>query len=146
MGLAVAGLAFFAGRCFLGARGPRRVADPSSEGDNPAELVVVPKKRDRRAGPRRGGNAITIDVADPADPDAPPFTAWVLDRSPGGLCLEFDRAVKAGTVVNVRPQKAPQPVPWVAIQVRSCAQEGTVYKLGCQFVQTPTWNVMMLFG
>ena len=35
---------------------------------------------------------------------------------------------------------------WSQMEVRTCRQEGTAWELGCQFVRTPSWNVLLLFG
>jgi hypothetical protein len=46
----------------------------------------------------------------------------------------------------VRTTNAPSSVPWVQIEVKSCRMIGKEHELGCRFVRTPPWSVMLLFG
>lgn len=100
---------------------------------------------ERRASLRRGGNPVAVLISD-AETKLPPFQGWVLDRSMGGLCLSVDQAVPTGTVLSVRAANAPPNVSWVQVEVKNCRQEGSAWELGCQFLRTPTWGVLLLFG
>jgi hypothetical protein len=72
--------------------------------------------------------------------------ARVIDRSLGGLCLETTTSHRIGAVFNVRPSTASAVVPWTQVEVRSCRQEGDLWQIGCEFVRTPPYSVLMLFG
>jgi hypothetical protein len=100
---------------------------------------------EKRSALRRQGNPIPIHISD-ATVTAEPWYGWVLDRSMGGLCLSVDSAVKIGTVLSVRPTHAPDTVPWIQIEVRRCREDGKTWELGCQFLKTPSWGILLLFG
>ena len=75
-----------------------------------------------------------------------PFQAWVIDRSVGGLCLDSHTAYKEGTQLFLLPANAPETTPWVDVEVRSCRPSKDGYELGCRFVKTPPWAILLLFG
>jgi hypothetical protein len=148
IGVAAAGLTFLVGRAVLSRRqatgaptkGPATAA-PSLPADDP---FVFGSTFERRTAARREGNPVEVTIADPAGGE--PLHGWVLDRSVGGLGLRMEVAVPVGMVLNVRPRKAPKLVPWTELEVKSCRQNGTTWEVGCQFVQTPPWSVLVLFG
>jgi len=115
-------------------------------GSNPAgDPFVQGANQERRIALRRGGNPVSILISD-ANAQAQPTPGYVVDRSTGGLCLSVSNSVPEGTVLSVRTTNAPQTVPWVQIEVKNCRLVGTEYELGCRFVRTPPWSVMLLFG
>ncbi|MBY0527510.1 MAG: PilZ domain-containing protein [Gemmataceae bacterium] len=101
--------------------------------------------QERRSTPRRKGNPVSVAIADAAD-ESETIQGWVLDRSAGGLRLLVDEAVPAGTLLSVRPSKAPPSFPWVQVKVKSCYPERKSWNLGCQFVQKMSWEDLQLFG
>jgi hypothetical protein len=101
---------------------------------------------DRRRALRRGGNPVIVLISD-AEGKAEPAQGWVLDRSTGGLCLGIDGEIPAGAIISVRAANAPPTIPWVQLEVRNCRAVGKgEYELGCKFLKTPPWNVLLLFG
>lgn len=100
---------------------------------------------DRRGAVRREGPPVRIHLVSPtfrrgvAD-------GYVLDRSTGGLRVAIEVAVAPGTTLQVRAANAPDNVGFVTLIVRSCRQNTGFYELGCEFDQTPPWNVLLLFG
>jgi hypothetical protein len=100
---------------------------------------------DRRQALRRGGNPVPILITD-SEAEAKPVRAYVLDRSTGGLCLSVPEAIEAGTVLSVRAVNAPPATPWVKLEVRNCRPVGNEFELGCKFLSTPPWNILLLFG
>ena len=44
------------------------------------------------------------------------------------------------------PAHAPPMTPWTEVEVRSCRQKKDGYEVGCQFVKTPPWSILLLFG
>ncbi len=94
---------------------------------------------------RRGGNPVAVLIAE-KDHDGPVTHGWVIDRSMGGLCLTVDDAVPVGAVLTVRAVKAPSAAPGVDVEVKSCRRTKEEWELGCQFVKTPPWAVLLLFG
>ena len=100
---------------------------------------------ERRQALRRGGNPIAVLLTD-VDIKAKPVSGWVVDRSTGGICVSVPEAVESGTVLCVRTANAPESVPWIQIEVKNCRPADGNWELGCQFVRTPPWSVLLLFG
>ena len=44
------------------------------------------------------------------------------------------------------PTNASEQVPWIEIEVRTCRLVEDSWELGCQFVKTPQWSILLLFG
>jgi hypothetical protein len=100
---------------------------------------------DKRRAPRRNGNAIAILITD-AEAMQEPTRGHVLDRSMGGLRLVSQNEVAPGTVISLKPLKCPPATPWVQVEVRSCNKDEAGYEICCQFLRTPPWAVLLLFG
>lgn len=100
---------------------------------------------EKRASVRRKGNPVVVLVSD-AEGQAKPYEACVMDRSIGGLGVVVDNPVDVGTILSIRTASAPASVPWVQIEVRNCRKTNESWELGCQFVRTPPWSVLLLFG
>ena len=133
--------------CFAFVVGKRFVNPPKAEPPLPAAPVDVFRHggtKERRAAPRRRGNSVEVLFA-PA-PNKEPLQGWVVDRSVGGLCLTLEQQVKEGEVWHVKPRNAPPSIPWTPIEVRTCKAEEGSWKVGCRFLQTPQWNVMLRLG
>jgi PilZ domain-containing protein len=110
-------------------------ADPFTQG----------RYRERRGAARRGGNPIAVLITDEST-EAEPIRGYVLDRSTGGLCLSCDAEIEEGTVLSVRTANAPETAPWVQVEVKNCRKAGKEYEIGCQWLRTPPWSVLLLFG
>ncbi|HEY1190852.1 MAG TPA: PilZ domain-containing protein [Gemmata sp.] len=102
---------------------------------------------DRRGTVRREGQPVRVMLA------AATFRngagdGYVIDRSTGGLKLATQAAVPPGSTVQVRAVDAPDTIGFVTLIVRSCRKSNgnDYYELGCEFEQTPPWNVLLLFG
>ncbi len=148
VGVACALLAILLGRWLLRERPRQSVRRPPLP--RPANVpqldpFIHGSAGERRASLRRGGNPVAVLISD-AETKTPPFHGWVLDRSMGGLCLSVDQEVPQSTVLSVRAANAPANVAWVQVEVKNCRQEGDAWELGCQFLRTPTWGVLLLFG
>jgi hypothetical protein len=100
---------------------------------------------ERRGAARRKGNPVEVFITD-AEATREPVRACVVDRSVGGLCLLVSEEVEPGTVLSVKPRNAPPATPWIQVEVRACKKDRAGYEVGCQFVHTPPWPVMLLFG
>jgi hypothetical protein len=112
-----------------------RERDPFTEG-SPSEL---------RKSYRRQGNPTEVYIALP-DQKNRSSKGWVIDRSMGGLGIQASDEVKPGTQLAVLPVNAPPLTPWVDIQVRTCREIPEGHELGCQFLKTPNWSVLLMFG
>lgn len=102
---------------------------------------------EKRTSLRRTGNPVPVYISN-ADASLPPYSGWVLNRSVGGLCLSVETGLgmPVGTVISVRATNAPDTIPWIQAEVRNCRQDGTEAVLGCQFLKTPSWGILLLFG
>jgi hypothetical protein len=144
------GMALYFGYAVLGRRRQARASGPPSsrrgQDDAPTrDPFVFGSAAERRVALRRRGNPKEIMVSD-AEVKEAPFQAWVVDRSTGGLCLSLGEEIPVGKVLSVRALNAPDTIPWVQIEVRSCRHEDDGWEAGCQFLKTPSWSVMLLFG
>jgi PilZ domain len=141
IGVLVASLAFLMGRRLFIARARRIGSIPP---DDLVKAALSTEQLDRRSTPRRKGNLIEVYLTD--DSKRLPLHGWVVDRSVGGLCLVVDKPLTEGTILNVRPRKAPQTAPWTSIEIRSCRADRGDWEVGCRFVKAPAWNDLLLFG
>ena len=133
-------------------RAPHRtLASPApytgpEEGMRGSEWQLDPRAySDRRGTIRREGRPVRVQVASPALKGGVE-TAYVLDRSTGGLRLALTAALAPGITLQVRADNAPDNIPWVTVLVRNCRHAGQHYEIGCEFDKTPPWNVLLLFG
>jgi hypothetical protein len=100
----------------------------------------------RRKFVRRSGNRASVLIAEAEEPEAV-FPGWVVDRSSGGLGMQAPRPAAVDALLLVRAVHAPEGAPWTEVRVRSSVQLGKGHwALGCEFVETPPWNVLLLFG
>jgi hypothetical protein len=100
---------------------------------------------EKRRATRRRGNSVEVLLTD-ASRTAKPVRGWIRDRSTGGLCVVLDRAITVSTVLHVRSANATPGTPWVQITVRNCRPWEGDWMLGCQFIKTPQWPVLLTFG
>jgi hypothetical protein len=126
-----------------------RMAGPIDSGadSDPDESAIplTPTTLEMRNANRRGGNAVAVFIADPHKTEEPQ-RGWVVYRSAGGLCVALDNPVDSGATLRIRVCNAPVTVPWAEVEVKSCRKDGNQWEAGCQFVVTPSYNVLMLFG
>jgi hypothetical protein len=137
-------------------RSSRRPAEPPKEPELTVKVEAAPDKdpfatggaSEQRKACRRKGNPIEILIA-PEQGPARPERGYVLDRSVSGLRLMMARDVPPGTVLTVRPASASPMIPWVQVEVRNCTPSHTQpgeFDLGVQFVKSPPYPVLLLFG
>jgi hypothetical protein len=147
VGLTSASLMLAMGKLFLRSQRPAwhpilpRPSDPSQEPD-PFDRGSPTEKR---TSLRRRGNAVQVWISD-EQTKAEPIEGWVIDRSLGGLGLMTPKEIKKDEVITVRTINAPNTIPWVQVRVRRSASVNGGWELGCQFIKTPTWGTLLLFG
>jgi len=144
-GAVATGVAFVLSRFFLLPTGDNQLTAPTEKPTPEYDPFVQGSASEQRGAFRRGGNPVEILIADTRH-NGRPQRGWILDRSMGGLCLAVNEAMAEGSLLTVRTANAPPTTPWVEIQVKSCRQRKDDWELGCQFLKTPPWAVMLLFG
>lgn len=105
-------------------------------------------RNEKRKAARRHGSVIKLQVALASSPEAE-FVGYTVDRSTSGLRLLLPSPHELGTILTVRPAKAPADTPWVQVEVRSCAPssiEPHEFEAGCQFVRSPSYATLAMFG
>ncbi len=110
-----------------------------------ASAISAPEQRKAR---RRHGNPVQVhysysEVKNTAQ------RGYVIDRSLGGLRISTNEPVNDGAILVLRPVDASPMVPWVEVEVRSCKPHTNhpgEYELGCQFVKTPPYSILLLYG
>lgn len=128
--------------------GPPEAAPPNGASPNEADPFAIGSTSEQRKAFRRMGNPIEIlySLRECADT---PRRGYVIDRSVGGLRLMLTHTVPAGMILTVRPADASPMVPWVDLEARSCAASATQpggYDIGCAFVKSPPYSILLLFG
>jgi hypothetical protein len=117
---------------------------PTAEPAAPATPAVTYAPEQRRSF-RRGGNSIGLYYKRPGKDDEV-SQASIVDRSLGGLCVMCPEAIPTGTVLAIRPINADNIVPWVDVEVCACRPADQCFELGCRFVKTPPYSILLLFG
>ena len=99
---------------------------------------------ERRAAPRRWGDPIQVLIWDEIVAGEP-IRGWVANRSAGGLGLSAPQAALEGALLSVRIAIAPESIPVTRVQVKSCTPATGRWILGCQFLETPPREVLLMF-
>jgi hypothetical protein len=142
-GIVIGALALVIGQRTL----TRRVSEerePSEESDK-LESGSPSNWAEKRRACRRKGRCIDVELTDQKVQVAP-WHAWVADRSLKGLRLNVDRIIALETILNVRVCNLNPPMPWMEIKVVHCKPSDQGYEIGCEFITTPTWNLLLMFG
>ncbi|HZT78831.1 MAG TPA: hypothetical protein VFA26_01305 [Gemmataceae bacterium] len=146
IGLLTAGTALVVGRVLIQRRAARvPPAPPAPAPSGSRDPFVHGSALEKRTALRRAGNPVQVLISD-EEAAEPPVAGWVLDRSTGGLRLSVFDPMECGTVLSVKPKCAADTIPWIKLEVRSCRKEASGWVLGCQFVRTPPWSVLLTFG
>jgi hypothetical protein len=114
---------------------------------NPTENLTcttetAAKAVERRQARRRYGDPVQVLLRD-ANPE--PLRGWVMDRSSGGLGISSPAPVAVGALLYVRVALVPEGVPWVAVEVKHCRPRANRWLIGCQLLEAPSKEVLLLF-
>ena len=146
VGLGVSVLAFFLARKAFALSKPSLEMVSGSTTEKPeTDPFEVGSSAEKRSAARRKGGAVEVSVHF-KERIQPPILGCVVDRSIGGLRLEVPCEVPVGTILQVRPREAPPGAPWIEIEVKSCSQHKNAWHVGCAYLKTPSWSVLLLFG
>jgi hypothetical protein len=74
-----------------------------------------------------------------------PFRGWVVDHSLGGFRLLLPRRFAVNQVISIRPPNAPETVPWLTLQVKSCQQKENQWETGCSLQSSPSYSVLLSY-
>src|SRR5262249_40585727 len=107
-------------------------------------MVVTRGTSESRASPRRVGRSVTVQILHGMH-QVEPEQGTVLDLSDGGLGLMLRRPYNPGAMLSLRPSSAGDEIPWILVDVRHCRQSGRTYRIGCKFVRSPGYGVLVLF-
>ena len=102
--------------------------------------------QERRAGHRRYGDPVEVHLCSfEYSKPVCGSTGWVRDRCPNGLAFTVEKPLDIGSWLRVRPTFVPEDAAWVDVLVRHCHPQGNRWVLGCQFVESPPRELMLLF-
>jgi hypothetical protein len=127
-------------------RGRPAPPPPVAEKKDPEyDPFVQGSASEQRSAYRRSGNPVEVLFRQPGSPSEP-RRGQVLNRSTGGVCLAVAGMIPKGTILEVLPANAPAITPWVEVEVRSCRGTPDGWEVGCEFVRTPPWSLLLMFG
>jgi hypothetical protein len=121
-------------------RNPFRAESVSSHIEE-ARTARVARPAERRSSPRVKGRQVRVHVVCAAT-SGEALQGWVLDRSCGGLGLWVPAPVAEGASLLVRAAGSADAVP---VEVCNCRADGDRWVLGCRFLRSPRWEVMLQF-
>lgn len=143
-GLFCAGLVVFGGRAVFGSRRGKHSDDVLDEQGKEFAARYAEGSPKRRKTARGKGAPVRIFISD-AEAKSEPFSAYVQNRSIGGLCVTLNQPVQVGTILSVRPAKELPENPWYQVEVKYCRKSDSGYEMGCQFLGRPNWNMLLTF-
>lgn len=92
---------------------------------------LPPRSNERRSWPRTRQN-LRVLVTDLEDALEEPYVGWIMDHSPGGVCLSFGGSrVELGNVMIVQGSTGAQ----VEVRVTNLRRNEGRVEIGCEFVQ-----------
>jgi hypothetical protein len=109
-------------------------------------LSPAPAQRgrpERRTSARLKGRQVRVSVKN-AQTGQKLFEGWVLDRSQGGLGLSVPEQVAPGTILTLRSTSLAGSHA-VEVEARNSRADGDRWVLGCRFLRSPRWEVMLQF-
>lgn len=110
-----------------------------------AALAAVRGTSESRSSPRRAGRSVSVNILHGMH-QIEPEPGTVVDLSDGGLGITIRKPYNPGSMLSIRPAKAGDDIPWVLVEVRHCRQDGRSWRIGCKFVRSPGYGVLVLFG
>ncbi len=143
IGAAFAILAFLLGSRLL-ARRPA-IEGPHPDSADTPDPFSAGSAGERRQAFRRKGSSIGVQISE-LNQTQEALPGCVLDRSITGVGLWSEKKFTVGDRIKVRPDSSPPMTPWVEVEVRSCKELEGGWQLGCIFLATPPYSVLLLFG
>jgi hypothetical protein len=140
----VAGFVLVVGR-LISRRSTDLTAVPDAKNTKSVDPFTGGSIADQRFSARRNAGSVAVHVAN-VDTSEPPVQGSVIDRSMGGLGLLLPKTLAEGAHVRIRACEANVTTPWVEVEVKSCRKQGKNWQIGCKFVKTPPYNVLLTFA
>jgi hypothetical protein len=140
-GLVCTGFVLVSGRLLFRRHG-KAAAGPN---DGQAAVYETQETPKRRQTPRGRGTPCRILVTDEAA-KTDPYSAYVINRSMGGLCVSLLEPVEVGTTLKVRPTKDLLNDQWFPVLVKYCRQADAGWEMGCEFVGRTSTNMLLMFS
>lgn len=103
---------------------------------------LPPRSQERRSWPRTQQN-LRVFVHDPEDALDEPYPAWIVDQSPGGVCLSFERSVADMGNVLLLHAASYAAAPGVEVRVKYLRKRGSRVELGCEFTQSGGGEILV---
>jgi hypothetical protein len=123
----------------------RRQAEQPSESQTAVTAERMPVV-ERRASPRRYGDPVPVKIRSAGYYQLPhDLSGWVMDRSQGGLGIALSEPLDVGFWLSVRHSAVGDDLPWARLQVQSCRPQAGRYILGCQYLEPPAQDAVLLF-
>jgi hypothetical protein len=145
IGLTSAALMLILALSFLRQRQPAPPRPAAKEGGHGAPFENGSFK-ERRGAARWRGKITRVLISDAAG-TAEPFPGLVYDRSLTGLRISVPHAVEKNRILSVRAVEGETSSDWIQVEVKRCrVRKDGCWELGCQFVRTPPYNQLLLFG
>lgn len=118
---------------------------PECADGEPLAALVTQKPQHERKWSRREGNPVEVQIS-LSTKKSKVRSGYVIDRSPGGLGIFTHEPYVEGAALAVKPILADDLAPWIDVEVRACNPTSDGFEIGCKFIRTPPWSVLMLFG
>lgn len=115
-----------------------------SEQKSQEGYIMLQSQSEKRRAFRRKGKCLEVEIM--VKDGQGTHQGLVLDRSINGLRLGVDKEFAPDTILKIRILNLYPPMAWLEIKVAHCKLNESGWEIGCEFVTTPTWNIMMLFG
>ncbi len=147
---AIIGLGFGALALVLGQHVFARKKVPSKFPAASSAQDSKPKKEslhsEKREAYRRSGRYVQVEMCRELGKNCRISPGLVLDRSMGGIRISLEEDFPSGIKMYIRVANQKPPMPWQEIEVRHCKPAGNEYEMGAKFVNTLSYNLLVMFG
>jgi hypothetical protein len=117
----------------------------STDRDRRLEALGLPSNGEDEAGHLRWGNPMEVHLT--SSLMSSPLHGLVFAQAATYLGVLLDQAISTGTLLRIHSVEAPESVPWVEVEIKSCKKVSkNNHIIACQFVSEVPWNVRVWFG
>jgi hypothetical protein len=108
------------------------------------DIAYLETAPERRKSVRRWGKPVEVKILAPLVTGL--LRGVIINRSAGGIAVLVDDEYAEGVNLTVRAVQAPQYVPGVEVEVRTCRKAGKNFVIGCKYSEEAPWNAIAWFG